>query len=239
MARLFFPNESPLGRRFRLGGPDAKPENDKIVIGVVRDAKYMGLKERPWPAAYLPYSQEAGYLWDFEVRFSSEARSTVSAVREAIHEIDPRLPISNTGTLAEQVYRSVLDQRLTAQLSSCFSLVAVFLACIGIYGLMSYAVVHRTNEIGIRAAFGAQQGQILRLILRQGFVLAALGVAVGISLAFTVTRFLTSLLFGVRPFDPLTFICVALLLTLVALAACYIPARRATRVDPLVALRYE
>ena len=109
----------------------------------------------------------------------------------------------------------------------------------GIYGLMSYAVVHRTNEIGIRAAFGAQQGQILRLILRQGFILAALGVAVGIGLAFVFTRSLGSLLFGVQPLDPLTFIGVALLLTLIALAACYIPARRATRVDPMVALRYE
>jgi predicted permease len=239
MARLFFPNESPLGRRFRMDGPDAKPENDRIVVGVVRDAKYMALKERPWPAAYLPYSQEPGYLWNFEVRYSGDAGSTAAAVRQVIHDVDPRLPVTGAGTLAEQVDRSVVDQRLTAQLSSFFSLAALSLACMGIYGLMSYAVVHRTNEIGIRAAFGAQQGQILRLILRQGFVLAALGVAVGIGLAFVFTRFLGSLLFGVQPLDPLTFIGVALLLTLIALAACYIPARRATRVDPMVALRYE
>jgi len=239
MARLFFPNESPLGRRFRLGGPDAKPENDKIVIGVVKDAKYMALKERPWPAAYLPSSQRVGYLWDFEVRFSGDARSTVAAVRQAIREVDPRLPVSGVGTLAEQVDRSVVDQRLTAQLSSFFSLVAVFLACIGIYGLMSYAVVHRTNEIGIRVALGAQQGQVLRLIMRQGFVLAVGGVAVGLALAFLFTRFLSSLLFGVQPFDPVTFVSVAFLLTLIALAACYLPARRATHVDPMVALRYE
>jgi ABC-type antimicrobial peptide transport system permease subunit len=125
------------------------------------------------------------------------------------------------------------------QLSTFFGLVAVFLACIGIYGLMSYAVLHRRNEIGIRVALGAQRGQILRLIMRQGFVLAATGVVVGIVLAFLLTRFLASLLFGVQPFDPVTFVCVASLLTLVALAACYLPARRATHVDPLVALRYE
>ena len=239
MARRFFPNESPLGRRFRLGGPDAKPENDKIVIGVVKDAKYMALKEQPWPAAYLAYSQDVGYLWDFEVRFSGDARSTVAAVRQAIREVDPRLPVSGAGTLAEQVDRSIVDQRLTAQLSSFFSLVAVFLACTGIYGLMSYAVVNRTREIGIRVALGARQGQVLRLIMLQGFVLAAGGVAVGIALAFIFTRFLASLLFAVRPFDPATFVCVAFLLTLIALTACYLPARRAMRVDPMVALRYE
>jgi len=239
MARLFFPNESPLGRRFRMDGPDAKPENDRIVVGVARDAKYMALKERPWPAAYLPYSQEPGYLWNFEVRYSGDAGSTAPAVRQVIHDVDPRLPVTGAGTLAEQVDHSVVDQRLTAQLSSFFGLVAVFLACIGIYGLMSYAVVHRTNEIGIRGALGAQQGQVLRLIMRQGLVLAASGVAVGIALALIFTRLLRSLLFGVQPFDPVTFIGVAFLLTLIALAACYLPARRAMRVDPVVALRYE
>jgi predicted permease len=239
MARRFFPNESPLGRRFRFGGPDAKAENEKIVIGVVKDAKYMALKERPWPAAYLPSSQEVGYLWDFEVRFSGDGAATSAAVRQAIREIDPRLPVSSVGTLAEQVDRSVVDQRLTAQLSSFFSLVAVFLASIGIYGLMSYSVVHRTNEIGIRVALGAQQGQVMKLIMRQGLVLAVAGVGVGLALAFLCTRFLASLLFGVQPFDPLTFACVAFLLTLIALAACYLPARRAMRVDPMVALRYE
>ena len=239
MARRFFPNESPLGRRFRFGGPDAKPENDKTVIGVVKDAKYMALKERPWPAAYLPSSQEIGYLWDFEVRFSGDAPSTAAGVRQAILEVDPRLPVSGVGTLAEQVDRSVVDQRLTAQLSSFFSLVAVFLSCIGIHGLMSYAVAHRTNEIGIRMALGAQQKQVLGLIMRQGFVLAVAGVAVGLALAFLLTRFLTSLLFGVQPFDPVTFACVAFLLTFIALAASYLPARRAMRVDPIVALRYE
>jgi predicted permease len=239
MARRFFPNESPLGRSFRFGGPDAKPENDRIVIGVVKDAKYMALKERAWPAAYLPYSQNVGYLWDFEVRFSGDAALTVAAVRQAIREIDPRLPVSGVGTLAEQVDHSVVDQRLTAQLSGFFSFVAVLLACIGIYGLMSYAVLHRTSEIGIRMALGAQQIQVLGLILRQGLTLAIAGVAVGIALAFALTRFLASLLFGVQPFDPLTFVCVALLLLLIALAACYLPARRATRVDPITALHYE
>jgi predicted permease len=239
MARLFFPKESPLGRRFRLGGRDAKPENDKIVVGVVRDAKYMGLKERRWPAAYLAYCQDASYLWDFEVRFSGHAGSIASAVRQAIHNVDSRLPVTAAGTLAEEVDRSIVDQKLTAQLSSFFSLVAVFLACIGIYGLMSYGVVHRTNEIGIRVALGAQRGQVLGLIIRHGFVLVATGVAAGIALAFVCTRMLSSLLFGVRAFDAATFVFVAILLMFVALLACYFPARRAMRVDPMVALRYE
>jgi ABC-type antimicrobial peptide transport system permease subunit len=222
-----------------MNGPDAKPENDRIVVGVVRDAKYMGVKERRWPAAYLPYSQQPGYLWDFEVRYSGNTQATVAAVRQVIHDVDPRLPVTGADTLAEQVDRSVVDQRLTAQLSSFFSLVALFLACIGIYGLMSYAVVHRTSEIGIRMALGAQRRQVLRLILGHGFVLVTAGVIAGIALAFVFTRFLGSLLFGAQPIDPLTFIGVALLLTLIALAACYIPARRATLVDPLVALNYE
>jgi predicted permease len=239
MARLFFPNESPLGHWFRMDGPDAKPENDRIVVGVVRDAKYMGVKERRWPAAYLPYMQQPGYLWDFEVRYSGNAQATVAAVRQVIHDVDPRLPVTGADTLAEQVDRSVVDQRLTAQLSSFFSVVALFLACIGIYGLMSYAVVHRTSEIGIRVALGAQRRQVLRLILGHGFVLVTAGVIAGIALAFVFTRFLGSLLFGVQPIDPLTFIGVALLLTLIALAACYIPARRAMRVDPMIALRYD
>jgi ABC-type antimicrobial peptide transport system permease subunit len=199
----------------------------------------MALKERRWPAAYLPYSQDLRYLWDFEVRYSSDAGSTVAAVREVIREVDPRIPVAGVGTLAEEVDRSVVDQRLTAQLSSVFSLVAVFLACMGIYGLMSYAVVHRTNEIGIRMALGAQQGQVLRLIMRQGFLLAAAGVAAGVALALVLMRFLESLLFAVRPVDPVTFACVAFLLMLVSLVACYLPARRAMRVDPVVALRYE
>jgi len=147
--------------------------------------------------------------------------------------------VTGVGTLAEEVDRSVVDQRLTAQLSSVFSIVAVFLACMGIYGLMSYSVVHRRNEIGIRMALGAQRGQVLRLILRQGLLLAAAGVAVGVALAFMLTRFLGSLLFDVRPVDPVTFVCVACLWMLVSLAACYLPARRAMRVDPVVALRYE
>ena len=239
MARRFFPNMSPLGRTFRFGGPDAKLENDRTVIGVVKDAKYMALKERRWPAAYLPYSQEVGYLWDFEVRYSGDAGSIMAAIREAIRQVDPRIPVTGVGTLAEEVDRSVVDQRLTAQLSSVFSIVAVFLACMGIYGLMSYSVVHRRNEIGIRMALGAQQGQVLRVILRQGFLLAAAGVAVGVALAFVLTRFLGSLLFDVRPVDSVTFVCVACLLMLVSLSACYLPARRAMRVDPFVALRYE
>jgi predicted permease len=239
LAKRFFPNESPLGHTFRLGGPNTKPDQDMLVVGVVNDAKYMGLKEKRWPAAYFPYSQDIAYLWDFEVRFSGDPGLTIAGVRQAIREVDPTLPISTVGTLAEQVDNSLVDQRLTAQLSTAFGLVAVLLACIGIYGLMSHSVLHRTREIGVRMALGARHGQILGLIMKEGSVLAGLGVAVGIGLALIFTRFLGSLLFGIEPVDPLTFLCVALLLCAVALTATCVPARRATRVDPMVALRYE
>ncbi|MGC2764755.1 MAG: ABC transporter permease [Candidatus Acidiferrum sp.] len=239
LAKRFFPNESPLGRTFRLGGPNAQADNDKMVVGVVNDAKYMGLNERPWPVAYFPYSQDIEYLWDFEVRFTGDPRLTIAGVRQVIHEVDPTLPVSSAGTLSEQVDDSLVHQRLTAQLSTVFGLVAVLLACIGIYGLTSHSVLHRTHEIGIRMALGAHRRQILALIMREGFVLAAVGVALGMGFGFLFTRFLRTLLFGVEPLDPATFIVVAVLLGLIALAACYIPARRAMRVDPMVALRHE
>jgi predicted permease len=239
MAKLFFPNESPIGRAFRLGGPNAAPDDEKMVIGVVNDAKYMGLKERRWPAAYFPYSQDISYMWDFEVRFSGDPGAAIAAVRRTIRDVDPRLPVSSAGTLAEQVDNSLVNQKLTAQLSTVFGLVAVLLACIGIYGLMSHAVLHRTHEIGIRMALGARRRQILTLIIHEGFVLAVAGLVLGIGLGVLCTRFLRSLLFGVEPVDPATFVGVALLLTLVSLVACYIPAWRAMQIDPMEALRYE
>jgi len=243
MARRFFPGGSPIGKRFGMTGPEHS--NDIEVVGVVRDAKYYALDEAPEAFAYYPYSQYTPhwgiglYLREFEVRYSGNPQVVVPAVRRAMGEVNSNLPIGNVQTLADQVDASITIQRLVAELSAFFGLLAVFLACIGIYGLASYAVSRRANEIGIRMALGARRCDVLRLVVRQGFKLTLMGAAIGIAGALVLTRFLASLLYGVKPTDPLTFVAVSLILIAVALVACYIPARRAAKVDPMVALRYE
>ncbi len=243
MARRFFPGGSPIGKRFGIGGPEHS--NDIEVIGVVRDAKYYSLDETPEAFAYFPYAQYVPswgiglYLREFEVRYSGSPAVITHAVRRATRDINATLPIASVRTLADQVDASIASPRLVAELSAFFGILAVFLACVGIYGLTSYAVSRRTNEIGIRMALGATRGKVLKLVLGQGFKLTLLGVAIGILGALGLTRFLSSLLYGVKPTDPATFIAASLILTAVALIASYVPARRATKVDPMVALRYE
>ncbi len=243
MARRLFPGGSPIGKRFGMSGPEHS--NDIEVVGLVRDAKYYALDEAPEPFAYYPYTQYSPhwgiglYLREFEVRYSGNPQSVVPAVQRAMGEVNPSLPIGNVQTLADQVDASITVQRLVAELSAFSGLLAVFLVCIGVYGLASYAVSRRTNEIGIRMALGAEKRDVLRMVIGQGLRLALIGVAIGIAGALALTRFLSSLLYGVKPTDPLTFIAVSLILIAVALLACYIPARRAAKVDPMVALRYE
>jgi predicted permease len=237
MARRLFPPGSPMGHRFGIGGPDHAA--DMEVIGVVKDAKYERLKEDPQPADYIPYTQHIQYLGDFEARFSGDRQSIIPEVRRAIGEVNPNLPISDVKTLAEQVDRSVVSQRLIAQLSAFFGLLAVFLACIGIYGLMSYAVTRRTNEIGIRMALGAGRPNVLWLVMREILILVAFGIAIGVPVALAGDRLVSSMLFGLSPTDPLTVVAATVLLLAVAAVAGYLPARRASRVDPMVALRYE
>jgi ABC-type antimicrobial peptide transport system permease subunit len=156
-----------------------------------------------------------------------------------VSQLDNNLPLYSMKTESEQIERSLFQERLIARLSSFFGALSLLLACVGLYGLLSYEVTQRTREIGIRMALGARPPDVLRIVVRQGVGLSAVGAIIGILVALGATRYLASLLYGVRPFDPPTFLAVALLLSLVALAACYIPARRASRVDPLVALRYE
>jgi ABC-type antimicrobial peptide transport system permease subunit len=209
------------------------------VIGVVKDAKFGNLKEPFRPMAFYPYTQVPDVLGNFVVRFSGPASAVVPQVRETIKQINRNLPVDDVVSLSDHIGRSLVQQKLIARLASFFGLLALLLACVGLYGVMSYGVARRTNEIGIRMALGARVSDVLRLVFQQGLVLTLIGVAIGIALAFALTRLMKSLLFDVTPTDAMTFVMVAVALVLVALLACLVPARRATKVDPLIALRYE
>jgi predicted permease len=234
MARTMFPQGSPIGHHYDRGS-----DKDIEVIGVVKDVKVNSLQEDPQPVDYYPYTQHPRYLNDVEVRYTGNLDAVASGVRKAIHDLDPHLPISNVTTLDEQVDRSIADQRLLARLSGFFGLVAVFLSCIGIYGVMSYVVTRRTNEIGVRMALGARRSRVLWTVLREILILALSGIAIGITVALATDSLVSNMLFGIKAADPLTLVAAVILLLAVATMAGYLPARRASRVDPMVALRYE
>lgn len=236
MARTMFPSGSPIGQHY---GRALAHAADIQVIGVVKDVKYNSLDEQQQPGDYLPYIQNVRYLDDFEVRYSGDSAAIITAVRQAIHDVDPALPVSDVSTLNEQVSRSITNQRLVAQLSSFFGLLAVFLSCIGIYGLMSYLVARRTKEIGVRMALGAERSHVLWLVMRESLWLVALGIAVGVPVALASERLVSSELFGLRPSDPVTLLSGVGVLLAVAALAGYLPARRASLVDPNISLRYE
>jgi predicted permease len=230
--------ENPLGKRFgeSAGGAIGPASPGYEIIGVVGDAKYNSLRREIHAMMYMPQSFGGA---SFELRTAADPQAILPAIREVVAQVNTNLPLFDVSTESEQIDRLLFQERLVARLSSFFALLALVLACVGLYGLLSYEVSRRTREIGIRMALGAHPGNVLKLVLRQGILLAIVGAAAGIGVALGVTRYLASMLYDVHANDPLTMIAVALLLTLVALAACYIPARRAMRVDPLVALRYE
>ncbi len=243
-AKTYFPNESPVGRRFTFD--TAKPDQIEI-IGIARDAKYTRQRDEIPPTVYASFRQELRSMSGstFEVRTTGDPAAALSAMREAVREVDRNLPLSEVRTQVEQADETLRSERLFAKLLTMFGLLAQQLASIGLFGVMAYGVSQRTHEIGIRMALGASRGNVLRMIMRQGMTLALLGVALGLLGAYVLTKYLESwinlsqMLYGVKVSDPLTYGVIAVLLSCVALVACYIPARRATKVDPLVALRYE
>ena len=235
-ARTYWPNQNPIGKRFRKARADSPWIT---VVGLIANARTESLAEAGVPKIYLDLYQTGGKRLAIFLRGNLDAAAIPGEVREQVQSVDPTLPVSGAQTLNETVSASLSERRFSMEIVALFALTALLLAGLGIYGVISYIVSERTHEIGIRIALGAGRRGILQMVLRQGLGLAIAGAAVGLVGAAVVSRLMAGLLYGVRPADPLTFAGVALLLIGVALLACYIPARRAMRVDPLVALRYE
>jgi predicted permease len=237
VAKTFFPPGNPIGRHFRIG--QNKPEREYEVIGIVRDTKFGNLQEEQESISYLSYAQRPWGFGDFEVRYSGDFSSVAAAVQQVIKSVDSKVRVSHVTTLDEQIARSITNQRLVAQLSTFFGLLAVFLSAIGIYGLMSYVVSRRTNEIGIRMALGAARANVSWLVMREILLLVGLGIAIGIPAALAGERLVATMLYGLKGTDPLSMAAAVVLLILVGAAAGFFPARRASRVEPMQALRYE
>ena len=247
MAKRYWPDESPIGKQIRLDYVPDEPLRE--IVGVVTDIRMNRQQRQLRPAIYVPYLQQtsrwmgAGYSTRagmfFIMRSQGKPLSLVPSVRLAVAEVDHTHPVANVRTVEAYLDQQVRYVRLYVLLLGIFGAIAAVLAAVGIYGVMSYSVAQRTHEIGIRMALGARQRDVLKLVVRQGMLLTLVGVALGLIGAFALTRVMASLLFGVTAKDPFTFAVVAALLIAVAFIACFIPACRATKVDPLVALRYE
>ena len=240
MARRFFPNRSAIGQHFGIGEtPDHPGEIE--VIGVVKDAKYFALDEGAQMIAYFPCRQNPGFYRNFVVRYAPGAnrQEIVSRVRHEIAAVNSNILVNSVSSLQEQVDHSIATQALVAKLSSFFGILAVFLACIGIYGLLSYSVARRTSELGIRVALGAQSRALLWMVLRESIVLLAVGLAIGVPVALGCTRILAKLLYQLSPLDPAAIVFAVLAVVAMTLSAAWVPARRATRIDPARALRTE
>ena len=238
LAQRYFPNQNPIGRQMKFGFP---PHGDvsREIVGVVGDVRDTALSQKPGPMMYVPFAQEPLYGGEIVVRSSMTASSVAAGIRQEVQSIDKNLPVTDIERFPDAVGASVAQERFRTLLLSSFSAIALLLAAVGIFGVLSYSASQRIHEIGIRMALGAQPRDVLRLILQQGAKLALAGLSIGTIAALALTRLMSSLLYNVSATDPLTFIAVGVILSTAAMLACYIPAHRAMKVDPMVALRYQ
>jgi predicted permease len=237
MARTYFPGISPIGRTFSIG--DSPEWHHVEVVGVCRDAKFYSLKHSPMPAAFYPHSQHGMFLYNLVAHYSGDPKAVIPKIRKAIHSIDPNLPVGTAITIERQINDSLLNRRLVAQLSLLFGLLAAFLSCVGIYGVVSYGTARRTNEFGIRMALGAERPSVLWMVILEASRLILVGVVFGLLFTIASGRLIQTQLFGLSAYDPLSLGSALAAMVVVALIAAWIPARRATQIDPVVALRYE
>ncbi|HEX6729828.1 MAG TPA: FtsX-like permease family protein, partial [Pyrinomonadaceae bacterium] len=239
MADQLWPNQDPIGRRIKFPGSESRPQPWRTIVGVVSDVSQYSLDQKPPMQIYLPHSQFPTSFNNIVVKTENDPNSVFAAVRREIQTVDKEQAVYNVVTLEQLHSDSVSLRRFFMLLLVVFAILTLTLAAVGIYGVMSYAVTQRTHEIGIRMALGARGIDVLKLVVKSGIALALAGVGIGLVAALAITRLMESVLFGVTPTDALTFAIGSLGLVAVAAIACYIPARRATKVDPLVALRYE
>jgi ABC-type antimicrobial peptide transport system permease subunit len=244
--KQFYPNENPIGKRVIVGWSRQRSPNkaDTVsaggeIVGVVGDVKSLSPSAAPPATIYLDYDQAPIGDVSVLVRSTASASLIMNGARTAIREVDAELPIFNAKTMAEAVSESVARPRFYATLLGSFAMIALVIAALGIYGVISYAVSQRTRELGIRIALGAQRDRVVRLVIGQGLMLTVAGIGIGVIGAYALTRLIASLLFGVAPADPLTFATVSTLFLIVACLASYLPARRAATVDPIIAMRGE
>jgi putative ABC transport system permease protein len=238
MAKRYWPNEDPVGKRIKIGAFNADAPW-LTVVGVAQDVKQRGLDQRTRPEFFRPYNQAAWPVMTVVVRTASSPGALVNPIKQALARVEPERAASGIRTMDEVLYDSVGSRRFPMMLLVAFSLVALTLAAVGISGVVGFSVSQRTREIGIRMALGARKGDVIWLALRRSMIAALIGVGVGLAASFGLTRFLTGLLFEVKPMDPIVLGSAALILAGVALIACYLPARRAAKVDPMIALRCE
>jgi predicted permease len=234
MARTLFPKQNPIGLHYKVG-----PDDERVIVGVVKDVKFGDLQESPETLDYIPVTQHPMYLNDLVVRYTGDVSSVSAAVQRTIHEIDHTLPITDVTTLDEWVARSITDQRVIAQLSTFFGLLAIFLSAIGIYGLMSYVVSRRTNEIGIRMVLGAERMHVRWLVMREILILVLIGIVIGVPAVLVSSKLVAHMLFGLGGDNAANLLIAIGVMLAIATLAGYLPARRASRVDPMIALRYE
>ena len=235
MAQQFWKNDEPLGKRFKFFGD----QDYSTVIGVAKDSKYNAVNEDPQPFIYQPLAQNYTPAAALHVRASGDASALTAPVRDEVRRLDPTLSLFDVRTLQGQVDQTLQPQQMNVMLLTVFGVLALLLASIGLYGVASYSVTQRTREIGVRMALGAQPSSVLGLVLGHGLILVGVGLAFGLVFAYVAAGFARALVVGVNPHDPVTYVATAAVLGTIALLASYIPARRATRIDPLIALRTE